>query len=220
MDKMIYNGWKDHDHQNTCFWTKIRLLRHNSDQTITSCLESDGKLQVFLPHVILNNNARWMCENIISLLCIIGYKVSLFLFLVWKQSPPATGTSQLGCVVLKPVFGRSLLFPDFPSFPFHPLFVSVNQLVSQSLSLHLCLSSTHKHTHTPIAQVPWGQLLSLPIQPCFCSPWIQRETWWIMNRAVKGAGGGGGWSAGQRGSEGERPFRTGTRWRDGGRATC
>lgn len=86
-------------------------------------------------------------------------------------------TSQLSCTAFpgfkdrlhcsELVFTRALLFFDFHSFFLSPpfflffVFVSVNQLVSLSVT---SFYSAHMYgTHIHIAQIPLGKLLSLPM---------------------------------------------------------
>ncbi len=110
-----------------------------------------------------------------------------------------------------------------------PLFCfcqSVSQSVTHSLSFYLSsllllfLTCTHFH----IAQVPLGKLLSLPMNSAMLLLSLDPKGN-IMNNEQRSDGVSGrvGWGDGQHEREregGGRPFRTKTKWRNGGRATC
>ena len=98
------------------------------------------------------------------------------------QSPPGTCTSQLCCTAF-PAFKAQLHCFELllllscshsltHSFFFLSLFVSVNQLVSLSVTRSLSTSVPlfHTCTHIHIAQVPLGKLLSLPMNSAMLLP--------------------------------------------------
>lgn len=105
------------------------------------------------------------------------------------------------------------LFLSLPPFLFF-VFVSVNQLVSLSVT---SFYSAHMYgTHIHIAQIPLGKLLSLPMNSAMLLLSLDPKGN-IMNNEQSSERSGWGsrmrrWAA----WEGERPFRTRTRWRDGG----